>query len=644
MNLAQFVRSHGAPYDPKTDDYRVPPFRRNLHVRKATAVYGMHSYHQGKKPHDAIRAYIRHFTQPGDLVLDPFCGSGGTALASILEGRMPIGLDRSPAAEFIARNYCTPADPSELEPALAEIVRSVQPEIDWLYETRCDRCGGKARTISTVFSERFRCPGCGRAVVLFDCALECSEPHRTPEVPKKSALCPHCRHPISTRGERLGSLPVLVEYRCPGGCEPAVAQRRHNDPGGHKRRFFKRYDLGKIREIERLDIPYWYPTAVFPQSFARWQRDLRLAQIDTVADLYTKRNLWALAAIRAKAVANPCADQALFALTAISLAVSRMQRYSPRSGFPNMLLVGTYYVPPIGREIEVGSWYEGKLRNLLRGYAAISRSDFQSLPEGPRAPRSDLKSLPERPIGNRPYFVAMADARSLAIPSNTIDYIFTDPPYADAVQYGELNFVWESWLGLTTDWHAEEIVVSPSRGKTEADWAADLRRAVRECYRVLKPGRWLSLCYHDTSERRWAVIQDIFAEAGFVLDADDSAACIETDRKSFNQFMLDKTTKRDLVISFRKPRAGQRRPVPAAQSDPAAFEELGRQIIREFLTAHPGSTKDRIYDELISRLICRGQMKAHDFETLLRSVAKPRRRASNVRWYLKMPSRARKAP
>ena len=87
-----------------------------------------------------------------------------------------------------------------------------------------------------------------------------------------------------------------------------------------------------------------------------------------------------MAALRVQAAASSCPQAALFALTAISLAVSRMQRYSPDSGFPNMLLVGTYYVPPIGREIEVGSWYEGKIRALVKGYAAIRRGDAVSTP------------------------------------------------------------------------------------------------------------------------------------------------------------------------------------------------------------------------------------------------------------------------
>ena len=53
-----------------------------------------------------------------------------------------------------------------------------------------------------------------------------------------------------------------------------------------------------------------------------------------------------------------------------------------------------------------------------------------------------------------------------SIPANSIDYIFTDPPYADKVQYGELNFIWEAWLDFDTRWHDEEIIVNEVRGKS----------------------------------------------------------------------------------------------------------------------------------------------------------------------------------
>jgi len=239
--------------------------------------------------------------------------------------------------------------------------------------------------------------------------------------------------------------------------------------------------------------------------------------------------------------------------------------------------------------------------------------------------------------------------------SNSIDYIFTDPPYSDNVQYGELNFVWEAWLGFDTHWHDEEIIVNPVRGKTEADWADMMRQAMSECYRVLKPGRWLTLCYHDTSEGTWQLVQDIMAEVGFIIDKSDTTLFIDTGQKSYNQLTADKATKRDLVLNFRKPKAGDwvvtQLFIPF-DADTETFTELGQQIIRDYLTAHPGATKDRIYDHLVSHMVRKGEMEAHDFDALLRTVAEevevrspafpksraslPKSRASeSSRWYLK---------
>jgi 16S rRNA G966 N2-methylase RsmD len=604
------------------DSYQVPAFRRNITATKATAIYAMHSYHQGKKPHDAIRQYIRHYTRPGDLVLDPFCGSGGTALAALIEGRTAAALDRSPAAVFIAGNYCTPADPAELEAEFGRLMAAVRPELDWLYATRCDACGGAARTSFTVWSQRYECPRCGNRPALFDCAA--AEGHTAAGKPKKIAACPVCLaaghvEEIRTRSPRLGATPVLAAYRCLADRCGVEGRRRHDDPDPRKRHFFEEHDLGKIREIETLDIPYWRPTQPFPKTFARWQTDLRPAGVDRVDQLYTRRNLWALAALRDHAARSLIAPRALFALTAVCLAVSKMQRYSPRSGFPNMLLAGTYYLPPIGREIEVGGWYAGKVRAMLRGYQAI------------RAARPPTAAA----------CIAAADARRLPLPPDCVDYIFTDPPYADAVQYGELNFVWEAWLRAEADWHGDEIVVNAARGNSEADWTRWLLQAMVECRRVLKPGRWLSLCYHDARAGRWTQVQDLMAEAGFVLDTGGAAATIDTGQKSFNQFMADKLTKRDLVLNFRKPASVQAGPVLAAARPRGPSP---RQIIRQFLVAHPGTTKDRIYDDFVRRLIRDGRMKAHDFDALLRSVAReeipptPTRPQPAGRWYVREKS------
>ena len=66
----------------------------------------------------------------------------------------------------------------------------------------------------------------------------------------------------------------------------------------------------------------------------------------------------------------------------------------------------------------------------------------------------------------------------IEITEDSIDYIFTDPPYADNVQYGELNFIWEAWLDFDTHWHDQEIIVNETRGKTDIDWAELMHQAM----------------------------------------------------------------------------------------------------------------------------------------------------------------------
>ncbi len=169
-NLRAFVEAHLAehPYDPEDDDYDVPAFNTPIETTKATAIYNMHTY-WSKKPHDAIRQYIEHYTRPGHLVLDSFCGSGSTALAALMSGRKAIAIDRSPAATFITKNYCTPVDVTALKQAFEELKQKVKPEIDWLYQTRCNRCDGPATTTYTVYSQVFQCSRCFEKMPLFDC-------------------------------------------------------------------------------------------------------------------------------------------------------------------------------------------------------------------------------------------------------------------------------------------------------------------------------------------------------------------------------------------------------------------------------------------------------------------------------------------
>lgn len=608
LNIRKFVEEHinEHPYDPEKDSYDIKAFENPITTKKSTKIYNLHNY-WSKKPHDAISQYIKHYTQVGDLVLDPFCGSGSTALSALLENRNAIAIDRSPAATFITKNYCTPLDVSRIKTVHEELKIKIESEIGWLYQTRCHRCGGKATINYTVYSQVFQCPRCMEKVLLFDCVeVEVPTKKRGKDKSlelKKAKACPHCyQHGnieiINSQSHKYGSVPVLTDYMCENGCKPKRNQRKHNDNDVSKREYFKKFDLQKINEIEKAEIPYWYPKGFEMTSFSRYKRDaLYYYGVKEVSDLFTKRNLWALSAISKIAQQyGELKDILMFSLTSIIFSTSKMYLWTEEGqhGF----ISGTFYLPQVSREINVANQFLDKLRNLqvFGDYSSFSSK----------------------------IFISTSSATNLStVPSNSVDYIFTDPPYAGKIQYGELNYIWEAWLGLNTQWHDDEITINYTRNKTEIDWFYMMHQSMEECYRVLKPGRWISLCYHDTSEGTWSLIQDMMAEVGFIPDMSDSAVFIDSTKKTYNQYNADKVTKRDLVVNFRKPKLKEtaNEITITDKEEMSTFNEKLRSIIREYLTSNPGTTKDRIYDTVVSRMVRLGEMEPHNFDFILKSIA-----------------------
>lgn len=123
--IGEFIKENGKPYDEKTDDYHREPFASDVSEGKADPIYNAHTYHT-KVPHKAIMRYILHYTKPGDIVLDGFCGTGMTGVAANMCGstdnelryqvsqgiedaewgkRSAILSDLSPIASLIAYNY-----------------------------------------------------------------------------------------------------------------------------------------------------------------------------------------------------------------------------------------------------------------------------------------------------------------------------------------------------------------------------------------------------------------------------------------------------------------------------------------------------------------------------------------------------------
>jgi len=136
--------------------------------------------------------------------------------------------------------------------------------------------------------------------------------------------------------------------------------------------------------------------------------------------------------------------------------------------------------------------------------------------------------------------------------SETIDYVFTDPPYGDAVPYFEQSVIWNSWLKLLPDYE-NEIVVSDSKERTKntSFFERDINSAFSEIRRVLKPNKHFSLTYHSLSGLEWKAITNACIKNGFELV--DFKWLVQ---KSFTPRQINrlKSIKGDVLVTFKKSR------------------------------------------------------------------------------------------
>jgi hypothetical protein len=107
----------------------------------------------------------------------------------------------------------------------------------------------------------------------------------------------------------------------------------------------------------------------------------------------------------------------------------------------------------------------------------------------------------------------------------------------------------EAWHGVTTETDGEAIV-DPPKSKGVPEYQRLMRDCFSEYQRVLKPGRWMTVVFSNSSNRIWRAIQEAMGTAGFVV-AD--VRTLDKKQGSYRQ-VTSSAVKQDLVISAYKPR------------------------------------------------------------------------------------------
>ena len=190
------------------------------------------------------------------------------------------------------------------------------------------------------------------------------------------------------------------------------------------------------------------------------------------------------------------------------------------------------------------------------------------------------------------------------MPDACVDYIFVDPPFGSNIPYADLALVVESWHGVTTA-PAEEATTDPMKGRGLAEYAGLMERCFREFHRVLKPGRWMTVEFSNSSNAVWMAIQQALAAAGFVV-ADTRV--LDKQQHSFRQVTAHNAVKRDLIISAYKPHASVAERVRIEQGSEDGVWTFVREHLRhlpvaDVLDGVPRVVRERLGDRLYDRMV-----------------------------------------
>ncbi len=547
-----FIENCGKSYDSETDDYRREPYAIDVSEGKTDALYKAHGYHT-KVPHLAIVPSILHYTKPGDVVFDGFAGSGMTAVASQwcagtsvkyrrkLEGdwqkasrekpawgaRKAIVGDLSPAAGFIAANYNLPFDIKTFETAAKRILNELEEEIGWMYETLHTDGKTKGRINYTVWSEVFTCPDCSGEVVFLEEALDKKSKRVALDFP-----CPSCGTKLTKKSlqrvletridpalkipwKRILLRPVLINYSI-------GTEQYEREPD--------KCDLSILERIEKLSFPIEVPSNPFPIDKMYHGSRLAPKGFTHIHHLFLSRQTQALSLLWRNAKKERdvrLRNMLLFFVEQGIWGMSLLNRYLPTAySQTNRQLSGVYYVA--SQISEVSPWYNlsGKLKRLVKVFQSMPAKNGQTL-------------------------ITNGTAAESGLPDNSIDYVFTDPPFGENIYYADLNYLVESWHGIRTD-AGPEAIVDKAKQKGLPEYQRLMQLSFAEYYRILKPGRWMTVAFHNSHNAVWIAIQEALLSAGFVVAG---VTTMNKQQGSYRQ-VTSSAMQEDLVVSVYKPNGG----------------------------------------------------------------------------------------
>jgi 16S rRNA G966 N2-methylase RsmD len=559
-----------------------------IRAPRTDPIYNCHAY-LTKVPIAAIRPFVEFFTEPGDVVADFFAGSGMTGLAALSVGRNARLSDISVLGQHIAQGYLEDVSPTELRAAGNLVVAAARRAIGDLYNTSRESDGSEQEMIRTVWSFVYVCPSCAAPLTYYEHLVATSKPPRE---------CPSCGGPFTKRAwNRIEDVPVRVVVVGRNGkqVEQAIAP-------SDLQRIDRAAKDGRLGDVPSL------PIEQHREMYSR--SGLQKVGMTETGRFFSARN--AIALLELWRAINNVDDARIrrklrFAFTAILPRASKRYQWSAQR--PLNAQNQTYYIAPVYYEWNVFDLYGRKVNAAISAAAELFTA---------RAFVSDARHA------RVSYEIASADAlKHLA--DQSIDYVFTDPPFGSNIFYSDMNLFHEAWLGHVTDHRSEAVVHTTGKRKNDSEvrYQNLLRGSFEEAWRVLKPGKYMSVVFGNSSGRIWGLVQRALRDAGF-KSAPVHVAILDKGQRSVKGLNSgsEGVATVDLVLTVQKPHEneGTDEVRPLADADK---ESLIAQAIGEVLPTvneHPSHIYARILRGAIQRHLSLDDLHLGDVLVSLRNA------------------------
>ena len=541
-------------------------YTKPLPSSRSGAFYNTFPYPTKISP-EAIAVYIACTTNPGDTVLDAFAGSGSTGVAALLcehptkrMKEIAKSLDVTPVwgarnavlyeigtyASFAIKTILSRITNSEFTEAVDGFLNKAQDLVGKLYEVT-DPAGATGTIRYLIWSEVLIGPHCHAEISYFERGTS-----RNPVQFKDEIVCPHCK-----KVHHIDEMPFATEEYYDASLQRQTSRKKRipawiygTTNGCNWDRQATEADVSRVKEIEDN-----YPFNDTPQEI-QWGELHRAGYhygITHLHHFYTARNyivmskLWKLTETYAENIADALK---LLLLSYNASHCTLMTRVVAKKKAKDFILTsaqsGVLYISKLPVEKNILLGLKRKVKPFAEAYTMLQDCTGQVT-------------------------IRNSSSAKMKESDNSIDFVFTDPPFGDFIPYAEVNQINELWLNKVTR-REDEIIISASQGKDVLTYQKLLTQVFSEINRVLKPTHYASIVFHAAKAKVWDAFSEAVTGAGLQIVLTN---ILDKTQASFKQVVSDGSVQGDPLFLLKKSSARKH-----------VSQLTDKDVLRSLLTDH----------------------------------------------------------